>query len=61
MKRQRKPCKNILNCMSENNSDKYIDSANRICLVLNAKSLLDTNVAYHSSCYKTFLYTEKNN
>ena len=55
MKRQRKPCKNILNCMSENNNDKYIDSANRICLVLNAKSLLDTNVAYHSSCYKTFL------
>ena len=41
----------------KNNNAKYIDGANQILLVLNTKSLLATEVAYHSSCYEAFWCT----
>ena len=38
----------------KNNNVKYIDGANRIHFVLKTTSMLAADVAYHSSCNKTF-------
>ena len=36
------------------NTEKYIDSANRILLILGTSSLFAADVSYHKSCYEAF-------
>ena len=42
---------------NKNKNVKYTAEANRTLLVLNTKSLLVADVAYHSSCYEAFRCT----